>query len=361
MNQAPRISIVVPIYNMAHYLPRCFASLQAQTIPDWEAILVDDGSPDNSGQICDEWAAKDPRFRVIHKPNGGVCTARNAGINAARAPYILLMDQDDLFSPCMAEAMLATQEKYPDSFITCLHTEEEGLLASRYTGEEEARLYTAREAGYLYNESQLITPWPKLYKKEVLDQNGLRFDETIRDGYEDRPFIRQYLGLLWKEDPTTPCVVLQMNLYYWEVHNPGSVSRSGHQPLKPWHLQIFDGFLTDCLEKHKTPPASLQYFMMEYIQTLAFSISCLPEETREQDVAWVYDSPEFGRMLDYFRRCKFYSVFYLPFKLHKTGLVVRLSRGRLENDAFYWRCYKLFRLLYPGWTDWKGVEAIPRL
>ena len=61
-----QVSVVIPVYNMAKYLPRCFASLQAQTMPDWEALLVDDGSPDNSGEICDEWAAKDGRFRVLH-------------------------------------------------------------------------------------------------------------------------------------------------------------------------------------------------------------------------------------------------------------------------------------------------------
>ena len=86
-----QVSVVIPVYNMAKYLPRCFASLQAQTMPDWEALLVDDGSPDNSGEICDEWAAKDDRFRVIHKANGGVCSARNAGLAAAKSAYACLL------------------------------------------------------------------------------------------------------------------------------------------------------------------------------------------------------------------------------------------------------------------------------
>ena len=352
------VTVVVPVYNMPQYLPRCFESIRAQSFSDWEAILVDDGSTDSSPRICDEWAAKDPRFRVIHKPNGGVCSARNAGIDAANSPYVVLMDQDDLLSPVLLEALLEAQENNPKAFCLCLHTEERDQLAQALPASQPI-LYTARQAGHLYNRAPFPPPWAKLFQKSLLQEHSIRFDEAIRDGYEDRPFMREYLAALWETDTLTPCVVVQAPLYFWERGNVGSVSQSGHQPLKPWHLSMFDTFLQDCLTVYKTPPVSLQFYMMQYIQTLAFSISCLPAQSRQADAAWIYSTPEYDRLLAYFRDNRIYSVFYLPFKYRRTELIARLSRGRLENDAFYWRLYKLGRLLHPFWRDWQGIDAIP--
>ena len=355
-----QVSVVIPVYNMAKYLPRCFASLQAQTMPDWEALLVDDGSPDNSGEICDEWTAKDGRFRVIHKANGGVCSARNAGLAAAKSPYAVLMDQDDLLAPCALEALLAVQKRFLGDFVLGLHTEiRKELPDGAFAPDTPVQRYAARQASYLYNDAPFPPPWGKLLDLDLMRRYGVRFDETIRDGYEDRPYMREYLAALWKTDPLTPCVVVQAPLYFWERGNVGSVSQSGHQPLKPWHLSMFDTFLQDCLTVYKTPPVSLQFYMMQYIQTLAFSISCLPAQSRQADAAWIYSTPEYDRLLAYFRDNRIYSVFYLPFKYRRTELIARLSRGRLENDAFYWRLYKLGRLLHPFWRDWQGIDAIP--
>ena len=94
MNQNPEISIIVPVYKVERYLRQCLDSIEAQTFCNWECILVDDGSPDGSGAICDEYAARDSRFRVIHRPNGGLSAARNTGIRASVAPYIGFVDSD---------------------------------------------------------------------------------------------------------------------------------------------------------------------------------------------------------------------------------------------------------------------------
>lgn len=92
------LSIVLPVYNVAQYLPDCLNSLSAQTFTDWEAVLVDDGSTDFSGIICDSYSRKDGRFRVIHQENQGVSAARNAGIEAASAPLLSFIDPDDAIS-----------------------------------------------------------------------------------------------------------------------------------------------------------------------------------------------------------------------------------------------------------------------
>lgn len=101
----PEISIIVPVYNVEQYLPAALDSLRAQTCPDWEAILVDDGSPDGCGALCDAAARQDARFRVIHQKNAGVGAARNAGLAAARGTYVQFLDSDDALEPQMVEVL----------------------------------------------------------------------------------------------------------------------------------------------------------------------------------------------------------------------------------------------------------------
>ncbi|MDE6865123.1 MAG: glycosyltransferase [Alistipes sp.] len=101
----PKISIIVPVYKVERYLPQCLDSILGQTFDDWECILVDDGSPDGCPQLCDEYAARDPRFRVIHRENGGLSAARNSGLRVARGEYIGFVDSDDWVAPQMFERL----------------------------------------------------------------------------------------------------------------------------------------------------------------------------------------------------------------------------------------------------------------
>ena len=94
-NKMPKLSIIVPVYKVEQYINKCIDSILNQTFTDFELILVDDGSPDNCGKICDEYAQKDERVRVIHKENGGVSSARNLGIDEAKGEYVSFIDPDD--------------------------------------------------------------------------------------------------------------------------------------------------------------------------------------------------------------------------------------------------------------------------
>ena len=101
------ISVIVPVYKSEAFLGKCVESLLAQSFQDFELLLVDDGSPDDSGAMCDAYAAKDSRVRVIHKPNGGVSSARNAGLDAARGDYVVFVDSDDYVDPSYLEGASA--------------------------------------------------------------------------------------------------------------------------------------------------------------------------------------------------------------------------------------------------------------
>ena len=102
----PKISIIVPVYKVEKYLDKCVKSILAQTFKDFELILVDDGSPDNCGKMCDDFSKRDERVRVVHKKNGGVSSARNAGLKIATGDYIIFIDSDDYIDENMFSHMV---------------------------------------------------------------------------------------------------------------------------------------------------------------------------------------------------------------------------------------------------------------
>ena len=121
--KAPLLSIIVPVYKVENYLPKCMDSILAQTFTDFELILVDDGSPDNCPALCDAAAAKDARIRVIHQKNGGLSAARNAGLDAARGAWIGFVDSDDYIAPEMYEALYQAVQSTGADLALCDYAE----------------------------------------------------------------------------------------------------------------------------------------------------------------------------------------------------------------------------------------------
>ena len=168
-----KLSIIVPIYNVEKYLLRCLDSIAAQTCGAFEAILIDDGSPDGCGRICDEYAAKDPRFTVIHQENRGVSAARNAGLRAAKGEYVGFVDPDDFIDPGMfaalleagaqtgAEIVCCNWETVHDDGRTCVHRLGRALPA-QMPAEEFAR--------HVFDVPRSIggAVWNKLFRREIL-------------------------------------------------------------------------------------------------------------------------------------------------------------------------------------------------
>ena len=142
----PKLSVIVPVYKAEQYLRQCVESILKQRFSDLELLLVDDGSPDGSGAMCDAFAAEDPRVRVIHKENGGVSTARNAGLDAAQGDYVTFVDSDDYIDAGMYEIMMAEgtdlvlcdcMKEYPDRSELYTHN----IRGGRYSREQMEREY----------------------------------------------------------------------------------------------------------------------------------------------------------------------------------------------------------------------------
>ena len=167
------ISVVVPIYNVEKYLNRCVDSILNQTFTDFELILVDDGSPDNCGKICDEYAEKDNRVRVIHKPNGGLSDARNAGIEWALknsdSEWITFIDSDDWVHPNYLEFLLQAAEKNNTSVSICgfVRTENKSDFP-KYSF--ESKVYS-NEDFWIEKNVNAVIACAKLYKKRDSIQN----------------------------------------------------------------------------------------------------------------------------------------------------------------------------------------------
>ncbi|GAB6168244.1 glycosyltransferase family 2 protein [Clostridium carnis] len=169
------ITVIVPVYNVQKYLSKCIDSIINQTYRDLEIILVNDGSTDISGEICDKYKLKDDRIRVIHKKNGGLSEARNAGLDVAKGDYIAFLDSDDWVDKELYDTLYKLSTKYNSDISICnfkyCHNEEEKLNNS-YKEIVYSNIDAMKQI-YDKNYIQIIVAWNKLYKREIF--NDLRY------------------------------------------------------------------------------------------------------------------------------------------------------------------------------------------
>lgn len=173
----PKISIIVPVYNVEQYLERCVESLINQTHKNIEIILVDDGSKDNSGKLCDELAQRDSRIVVYHKENGGLSDARNYGIDKATSDYVGFVDSDDFVDEDMYEILLSNLLKYDSEISFCRLNDVYNDEITKDNTENKPYLMTSEQAIKMVLEAKVfsVTAVNKLYKKSLFDQ--IRFDK----------------------------------------------------------------------------------------------------------------------------------------------------------------------------------------
>lgn len=224
------ISIIVPVYNVENYLQATLDSILNSTYQDFEIILVDDGSTDGSGAICDEFAQRDPRVHVIHKANGGVSSARNTALSVAKGESVCFIDSDDLIHPQMLEILVNALNKGPYNFSICFHkkiSEGDEVDTGHFLFPETefrtlSRLDFSRK---LYSQSdmgQYHVVYNKLYKRDFIE--GILFS-SLRIG-EDVEWVHR-VCLKMKQ-----CVVVEKVLYFYIQHR----SSLTHDHFNPNHL-----------------------------------------------------------------------------------------------------------------------------
>lgn len=222
----PLISVIVPIYNVEKYLPRCVDSLLGQRYRNLELLLVDDGSTDGSGALCEAYAARDARVRVLHKPNGGLSDARNAGLAAARGEYLSFVDGDDWVSPYYLENLYRALEQADADFSASGFEEVfEGQPVSAEPTDTLEQFEILRQEAclkrILYQDGMEVTTPTKLYKKELF--NGVQY--PVGKLYEDIPVAYEIV----KRSRKAACIA---NRDYYYFQRGDSIQNMAFNPRK---------------------------------------------------------------------------------------------------------------------------------
>lgn len=211
-----KVSIIVPVYNVHSYLNNCLESLVRQTYKNIEILLIDDGSTDGSGNICDEWAVKDARIKVFHKENGGVSSARNVGIANATGEYLMAADGDDFCEETFVEKMYNAITNQDCDMALCGHCMEYTNKVINYETPYETGIYDVKEifsALFLAtknNESKRLFAafWAAILKRSIIEKYNLRCDTDVTRA-EDLLFLLDYTGYCKK------VAILNESLYHY--------------------------------------------------------------------------------------------------------------------------------------------------
>ena len=256
--EEPLISVIIPIYKAEKYIEKCVRQIMAQTYHNLEILLVDDGSPDRCGEICEELALSDKRIRVIHKENGGAATARNAGLDIMKGQYVAFVDADDYMEVNYIEVLYRTlsENKAQVSICSFKTVDEDGNTVSidslhddlAKDGADAATavdVFTGNEIILqdLQGHWEHVAPWGKLYQADLFE--GVRYPKW--PAYEDEPvFIRVF-------DKVETAAASKDRLYYY-VQHAGSLMNTAYSEkqrsttIKMWHERI--EYYSDNVPRH---------------------------------------------------------------------------------------------------------------
>ena len=238
------ISLIIPVYKVEPYLRPCLDSILAQTYHDWEAILIDDGSPDNSGAICDEYVAKDSRFKVIHQENSGISCARNMGLSISSGDYVMYLDSDDYLHPSCLEWMFTAAQDFGADLVQ----------SGRIRGEAETfppvkfkpfRLYDNRTI-FIAGKGKVMAQ-AKLYQRSIIE--GIDFPPGIRNEdewttwkYYERAHIIAYTDTPLYYYRRTP-----ISFMATQIKNPDFGFLKAYEERINWFVEKGDKTMESCV------------------------------------------------------------------------------------------------------------------
>lgn len=303
----PKVSIIVPIYNVEKYLDRCMDSLLNQTLKDIEIIMVDDGSPDNCPRMCDEYAKKDNRVKVVHKNNAGLGYARNSGLEVAIGKYVAFVDSDDFVEVNMYERLYDQAEKVQADTIFCgffkywtKNNIKEFRNVSRITKFEEKCLealsldFVGSPVGIKKDWKYEMSVWHGLYSNEVIKKHSLKFQSEREVLSEDIVFQLQYLRNSKKVVYVPECY------YYYCFNNGGSLTHAHYDSSKYTRMQKLFHILCN-LTRDKDPKClRAQRFLLAYLRANSeIVINSKFSHTRTIKCLKELNSQEIWNLIDY--------------------------------------------------------------
>lgn len=263
IDENPEISIIVPVYNTEQYISRCIESILNQTFKDFELILIDDGSQDRSGEICDEYAKKDNRIRVFHNNNQGVSATRNYGINISKGKYLMFCDSDDWVADTWCEELYNTILAYPNSWITCNFFQVDNESKKQRVIKNNLNEINTLEKDDFYivfKSGMSIYSWNKIFDKEKINKFQIRFNENKSLG-EDVEFGIDYLKI------SENIIILNRNLYYYLINHQGTLSSKKYDDYFDYLIHFYKlrrVYIKDCY---------LEEFCSDYFYQFSHALS----------------------------------------------------------------------------------------
>lgn len=274
-----KVSIIVPIYNVEKYLDRCMDSLLNQTLKDIEIIMVDDGSPDNCPQMCDEYAKKDNRVKVIHKRNAGLGEARNSGLEIVVGEYVAFVDSDDFVEREMYEKLYKTAQetnsdtvycgfsKYLNNGKTIRHQHAQTLLTFKNRNVNNLLLdFIASSPDYKQDWKYEMSVWHGIYSTKIIQNQNIRFVSERIILSEDLPFQVKYL----KEAKAV--AYMPECYYYYCMNNSGSLTHANYSPDKLCRTIKLINFLTKETLAINGADIRVKRFFICYLRALLYGI-----------------------------------------------------------------------------------------
>ncbi len=269
------ISVILPIYNVEAYLRRCIDSVIAQTYTNIEILLVDDGSPDGSPAICDEYAARDERIRVIHKENGGLSDARNAGIREARGRYVTVIDSDDYVTKDYVEVLYTAIQKAGCAIAIGSHEAiyDNGTVFDKSTGEDTVLTPQETLRRILYDDGVDLSAWAKLYDKKLFDTVEYPVGRLFEDA------ATTYLLI----DRADAVAFISKPIYKYMIRG-NSITGQSFSPRKMDLITSTEEMSTYVAEKYpaleKPAKRRLLYAYLSTLSQLAMSSTAYPAEQK---------------------------------------------------------------------------------
>lgn len=259
-----KISVIVPVYNVEDYLHKCLDSIIDQTYKNLEIILVDDGSPDNCGKICDEYAEQDNRIKVIHKLNGGVSSARNAALNVATGEYVGFVDADDWIEPDMYRTLIELITDDDIDIATCGYCEDYHDKINYVQNNKEVPeypMFTNDFLKYIYIRDEYRNVagyiWTKLFRTSIIKDNKILFNENLSIG-EDVIFLSDcYLR-------SKKTVYTKSNLYHYVQHD-FSAFHNYKKRIDSMGSCIAYQYVIDLYEKNNIDSSVVDYVKRFYV------------------------------------------------------------------------------------------------
>lgn len=332
------ISVIIPVYNCIRTLDKCIEAICAQTIEDWELLLVDDGSTDGSDRLCDRFASEDARIHAFHKPNGGVSSARNMGLDHAKGEYVMFCDSDDWVEPEWCEQLYLAEIENPSCQPICNYFRS---APDRETINREAQCQAleeriAKEDFFSLNQYELLgIPWNKIFRRTILEENHIRFRPELSLG-EDLVFNLDYLHCL-----TDGFVFINKPLYHYTVGSTDSLSSKYYPDLSGIYQKVY----LQVKDELRSIPGAYEKWALEYAYSYFFAFDRVFRNTwsKKNKICWLHKWQ--------YNACQFHSEEFQ--KCRKA--ISKHSINRLQYYGLQTNCFLIY------WIIVVITEALSRL